>query len=47
MGWQVRPEMTAKEMVSLLFETAYRRDPGTLIIDPPAFIRAVERHRRP
>jgi hypothetical protein len=47
MGWQVRPEMTAKEMVSLLFQSAYRRDSGILIVDPPAFIRAVEQHRRP
>ncbi len=42
LGWQLQPEMTPKQMMSLLFETAYRREPNVLIIDPPAFIRALE-----
>jgi hypothetical protein len=46
LGWQLRPELSAKEMVNLLFESAWRRDAETRVIDPPAFIRAVQGYRR-
>jgi DNA-binding IclR family transcriptional regulator len=46
MGRQIRPEIKAKEMVELLRETAYRANTDTTIIDPPAFIRAVEQYKQ-
>jgi subtilase family protein len=46
MGWQVRPELTPKEMVGLLFQSAYRADGSTNIIQPVAFIHAVRERRR-
>jgi len=44
LGWQVRPELTAAELLQLIFETAYLRADGARIIAPPAFVEAVE-HR--
>lgn len=46
MGWQLRPELTSKDMVDLLFKTACRRDAGTLVINPPAFVKAVRDYRK-
>ena len=43
LGWQVRPELTAAELLQLIFETAYIRADGARIINPPAFVEAVER----
>jgi len=42
MGWQVRPEFTPKEMIGLLFQTAWKRGTEALVIDPPAFIQALK-----
>jgi hypothetical protein len=42
MGWQVRPELGPKEMVDLLFQTAWKRGEEALVVDPPAFIRALQ-----
>jgi len=38
MGWQIRPELTGEQMVDLLFQTAYIKQGGAQIINPPAFI---------
>ena len=38
MGWQIRPELTKEQMVNLLFQTAYIKENGAKIINPPAFI---------
>jgi len=38
MGWQLRPELTADEMVKILFGTAHSDDKGNKYIHPAAFI---------
>ncbi|OHB54081.1 MAG: hypothetical protein A2Y07_03815 [Planctomycetes bacterium GWF2_50_10] len=38
MGWQIRPELTADEMVEILFSSAYTNANGAKIIDPQKFI---------
>lgn len=43
MGWQINPDLTYGQMIDLLFESAYKVDEGTLIIDPPAFIELVKK----
>jgi hypothetical protein len=40
LGMQIRPELTGKEVLERLFQTAWRPDPRTQIIDPPAFIQS-------
>ena len=45
LGWQARPELTAPEMRELLFKSAYKTPDGTLIINPPEFIRLVKAQR--
>jgi hypothetical protein len=42
LGWQVKPNLTADEIVKLLFKTAYITPDGYKIINPVAFITAVE-----
>lgn len=42
LGWQVKPNLTADEIVKLLFKTAYITPDGYKIINPVAFIAAVE-----
>lgn len=42
MGWQVNPGLSPDRIVDLLFESAYKPDAASLIIDPPAFIKLVE-----
>jgi len=42
MGWQVRPELSPKQMKELLFQSAFTNDNGVRIIDPKAFIRMVQ-----
>ncbi|MBF0566935.1 MAG: hypothetical protein HQK89_17050 [Nitrospirae bacterium] len=41
MGWQVRPGLTADQMVGLLFESAFVKD-GNKIINPTEFIKRVQ-----
>ena len=43
LGWQVRPDLSSSQLLSILFETAYIGDEGAKIINPPAFIEAVKR----
>ena len=38
LGWQIDPDLTADEAISLLFESAYKPDEKTNIIDPAAFV---------
>ncbi|MHC4498099.1 MAG: right-handed parallel beta-helix repeat-containing protein, partial [Planctomycetota bacterium] len=38
MGWQIRPELTGDQIVSLLFQTAYVDSHGAQIINPQDFI---------
>ena len=42
MGFQLRPEMTGEEMLVCLMDTAYVREDGFKIINPPAFIEALQ-----
>jgi len=46
MGWQERPELTADEMKRLLFDSAYKSACGSLIVNPPEFIKAVIAHKK-
>jgi serine protease AprX len=41
MGWQLRPELSAATMRSILLATAYKDGNGCRVIDPPAFINGV------
>jgi hypothetical protein len=43
MGWQVRPDATPEQMKELLLKTAYQNKEGAKIINPPQFIRALEK----
>lgn len=43
MGWQVRPDATPEQMKELLLKTAYKTKNGAKIINPPQFIRALEK----
>lgn len=42
LGFQVNPELSWEEMKALLFETAYKTEEGFQVVNPPAFIEAVE-----
>jgi subtilisin family serine protease len=42
LGWQIDPDLTADEAVDLLFESAYRPNKDTAIIDPAAFVQLVK-----
>jgi serine protease AprX len=42
LGWQLRPEISGKEMIRLLYSTSYHTDNGTKIIQPEAFIESVK-----
>jgi hypothetical protein len=42
LGWQVRPELDAREMVQLLFESAYLKEGAGNIIQPKEFLRLVQ-----
>jgi serine protease AprX len=41
MGWQLRPELSAATMRSILLATAHQDRNGCRVIDPPAFINGV------
>ncbi len=41
LGWQVRPELDATQMVQLLFESAYLKEGAGKIIQPKEFLRLV------
>jgi subtilisin family serine protease len=45
LGWQIRPELTGEEMLSLTFASAYYKDGGK-IINPVAFIDSVRTYHR-
>jgi subtilisin family serine protease len=47
LGWQVKPDLTADEIVELLFKTAYITPDDYKIINPVAFITAVENLKIP
>jgi hypothetical protein len=42
LGWQERPDLDAAQMRALLFKSAYKISDGSLIINPPQFIRMVK-----
>jgi serine protease AprX len=42
LGWELKPQLTAEEMVDLLLLTAYKKN-GCKIINPQAFIKAVKK----
>jgi hypothetical protein len=42
MGWQVNPELSADQMVDLLFKSAYKKGGKVNIINPPEFIKLVK-----
>lgn len=43
MGWQVNPEMSNDQMLQLLHDTFVQGADGTMVIDPIAFIRALQK----
>ncbi len=43
MGWQVRPDLTGENMISLAFKSASIRGGNCHIINPPAFIDAIRK----
>jgi hypothetical protein len=45
LGWQIRPELTGEELMSLVFSSAYRKKGGK-IINPVAFINSVTSYQR-
>jgi subtilisin family serine protease len=45
LGWQIRPELTGEEMLSLAFSSAYYKNGGK-IINPVAFIDSVQNYHR-
>jgi len=47
LGWQVCPDLTAEDMKTLLFATAYVNEAGARIIDPLSFIQALEEPDHP
>ncbi|NLY20398.1 MAG: S8/S53 family peptidase [Tissierellia bacterium] len=42
LGWQINPNLTSDEIVDLLFETRYEGEGGSNMINPDAFVEAVE-----
>jgi serine protease AprX len=44
-GWEARPELNAAQMQDLLFKSAFKRADGSLVINPPEFIRMVKAAR--
>jgi len=42
LGWQVRPDLDTTQMRELLFKSAHKTADGSLIINPPEFIRMVK-----
>lgn len=42
LGWEVNPELSNEEILQILFDTAYVNDEGFQMINPTAFIEAVE-----
>ena len=42
MGWQVNPQLSNEEMLDILFDSAYQTESGEKVINPPAFIEAVQ-----
>jgi serine protease AprX len=46
LGWQVRPELSGKEMFALLHRSAFQGDGQARIIHPGAFAKAVREFRR-
>jgi len=47
MGWQLRPDLSADQLIDMLFETAYVPDGTNHIINPPAFIQKLPDAFRP
>ena len=41
LGWQLRPDLSPKQMRDLLFRSAHTKSDGSKIIDPPEFIRHI------
>jgi hypothetical protein len=42
LGWQVKPDLKPEIIIRMLFETAHVTSDGYKIVNPPAFIQAVE-----
>jgi len=42
MAWQLRPDLSATQLIDMLFETAYVPDGKSHIINPPAFIKKIQ-----
>jgi hypothetical protein len=42
LGWQVNPSLSNKEIVDILFSTAYKNKTGNKIINPQAFIEKIK-----
>ncbi|MGA2094426.1 MAG: hypothetical protein ABSH16_13640 [Sedimentisphaerales bacterium] len=46
MGWQIRPDLDARQMRNLLFQSAYTTKEGARIINPAEFIAMVRKSSR-
>ena len=46
LGWQECPSLTSKQIVDILFKSAYQREDGTKIIQPKEFIRMVKEFKK-
>jgi len=42
LGWEIKPELSPFEIVSILMDTVYRTQNGYRIINPPAFIKKIQ-----
>jgi subtilisin family serine protease len=47
MGWQLRPDLSGARMVDLVFDSAFTRPDGLKVLDPAAFIEAVNAEKQP
>ncbi len=43
LGWQIKPDLDKEQIVKILFDTCSKSDDGSNIINPPAFIAAIQK----
>lgn len=43
LGWQIKPDLDKDQIVEILFDTCSKSDDGSNIINPPAFIDAIQK----
>ena len=45
-GWQIRPELSRKEMLGVLYKTCYVNAKGLRFVNPPAFIESLKENHQ-